>query len=433
MTRVRILVAGLMIGAVAAARAQNPVVVGVTGVSRAQPGIAVLAGRGLDSVRTIVQRDLQNSDRFTVSILSDSSATLVAPFDPASVKGIGLSYVVELEPAINGVDIKLWDAATGTVRQQASRALDLSGIGDTRITIHQLSDQIVNWTGGLGIAATRIAFKMKNGTEDAIWRIDSDGANLVRVSSRSKITIAPAWSPDNSAIAYSENSDSRWTLYIQKLATGTRTAVATQTPGSAYGAAFSPDGKSLAFTFLGEGAGSLIETVDITRNCCAHELTHDRRNADNSSPTYSPNGRQIAYISNRTGTPQIWTMDAADGLSAEQAVPVSFDDKSRPLDTYSPAWSPDGTRIVFARDVAGGSRQLYMWTVGSVQAVALTSYGKNEDPSWAPDSRHVVFKSRRSGREQLWVYDIETGSFRQLSSPGGAQYPAWSHGFSTNP
>jgi TolB protein len=428
----RNLLAALTLGAATQAVAQNPVVVGVTGVSRAQPGIAVLAGRGLDSVRAIVQRDLQNSDRFTVALLTDSTGTLVAPFDPAAVKGTGLTWVVELQPAVNGVELKLWDVASGTVRQQATRALDARGIGDSRITIHQASDQIVNWTGGLGIAATRIVFKMKNGAEDAIWRIDADGANLVPVW-RSKINITPTWSPDNSAIAYSENSDSRWTLYVQKLSTGTRTAVATQSPGSAYGAVYSPDGRSMAFTFLGSGAGSLIEVVDVTKNCCAHELTHDRRNADNSSPTYSPNGRQIAYISNRTGTPQIWVMDAADGLSAEQAVPVNFDDKGRALDTYSPSWSPDGTRILFARDVAGGSRQLYMWTVGSVSAVALTSYGKNEDPSWAPDSRHVVFKSRRSGREQLWIYDVETTSFRQLDTPGGAQYPAWSHTFGTNP
>ena len=61
---------------------------------------------------------------------------------------------------------------------------------------------------------------------------------------------------------------------------------------------------------------------------------------------------------------------------------------------------------------------------GTVRAV--TSTGRNEDPSWAPDSRHVVFKSSRSGRDQLWVLDTETGASRQISTPGGARVPAWS-------
>ena len=45
----------------------------------------------------------------------------------------------------------------------------------------------------------------------------------------------------------------------------------------------------------------------------------------------------------------------------------------------------------------------------------LTSEGRNEDPSWAPDGRHVVFTSTRSGARQLWVVDVESGRMRQLT------------------
>lgn len=57
----------------------------------------------------------------------------------------------------------------------------------------------------------------------------------------------------------------------------------------------------------------------------------------------------------------------------------------------------------------------------------LTSDGRNEDPSWAPDGRHITFTSNRTGVKQLWVLDIETGRSRQLthgSQP--ARNPAWS-------
>ena len=57
----------------------------------------------------------------------------------------------------------------------------------------------------------------------------------------------------------------------------------------------------------------------------------------------------------------------------------------------------------------------------------LTSEGRNEDPSWAPDSRHVVVASTRTGSQQLFVVDAETGRARQLThGAGGARMAAWS-------
>ena len=122
----------------------NAIRLGVRGVSAAQPGLAVVAGPGLDSALAIVQRDLENSNRFTMPPHgADSAFTLRGPFSPAALKNSGLTWVVELEPAVGGVDVKLYDMATGTIRQQATRPLDPGGVGDTRMTIHRVSDQVV--------------------------------------------------------------------------------------------------------------------------------------------------------------------------------------------------------------------------------------------------------------------------------------------------
>ncbi len=217
---------------------------GVVGYHRGQPGLVVLAGRGIDSVRTIVQRDLENSDRYTIPHLNDTTGTMNGPFDPRALKDANVNWAVDLEPASGGVSVKLYDMSTGTVQQQATMPVDLSGVGDTRLGIHRVSDQIVSWIGGVGIAATRIAFK--NGKDGTIWRIDSDGANAVRVSKPGVLTFSAAWSPDGSYIAYTEIRDG-WVLYLQRLSTGTRNVVPSTSPSMSYGPVFSPDGKTLVF------------------------------------------------------------------------------------------------------------------------------------------------------------------------------------------
>ncbi len=423
-----LLVAGTRL---AAQDSVNVIRLGVRGAPQSQPGLAVVSGPGLDSVRAIVRRDLENSNRFTMPPHgADADGVMRGPIDANAFKGSGLTWLVELQPAINGVEVKLYDVATGLIRQRATMAADIGGVGDSRLTIHRVSDQVVGWIGGVGIAATRIVFKEREGKDGGIWRIDSDGANMARVS-RGGITMTPAWSPDGSSVAYSEFRDGRWTLYLQKLATSSRVAVPSSAPGDSYGAAFAPDGKTLAYAH-GLERGAAIESVDISRMCCAHELTHDKRFADNVAPTYSPDGRRIAYMSTRTGTPELYVMDD-DGTGAQQLVSSEFEDNGRALATYTPAWSPDGVRVVFARDTRSGARHLYSVSVGSGQVVQLTSSGRNQDPSWAPDGRHVVFKSDRGGRDQLWILDIESGMLRQISTPGSVQYPAWSRVLGNNP
>jgi TolB protein len=56
----------------------------------------------------------------------------------------------------------------------------------------------------------------------------------------------------------------------------------------------------------------------------------------------------------------------------------------------------------------------------------LTSDGANEQPSWAPDSRHLVFTSTRTGVRQLWVLDTESNRVRQLTKAEGSRLAAWS-------
>jgi TolB protein len=120
----------------------------------------------------------------------------------------------------------------------------------------------------------------------------------------------------------------------------------------------------------------------------------------------------------------------ADGANQRPLVPFDGGDGA----AFAPEWSPDGERIAFHRDVAGG-RQILVYDFSSGRARAVTSIGRNEDASWAPDSRHLVFRSTRGGGDQLWVLDVESGTPRQLTNVNGrARLPAWSPALQgTNP
>ncbi len=171
--------------------------------------------------------------------------------------------------------------------------------------------------------------------------------------------------------------------------------------------------------------------------CCAHRLTFSGTLADNFSPTYDPKGLRIAFEST-----QKWAAgDLGHGCRWYESAParcrLGFDTKGHALDQHTPAWSPDATKIAFSEDTDGGGRQVRYWSVGSGSTTAITSNGRNEDASWAPDSRHLVFKSNRAGTDQLWIWDIETGNYRQLTvrsaTLDGARLPAWSRSLGNNP
>jgi TolB protein len=73
-----------------------------------------------------------------------------------------------------------------------------------------------------------------------------------------------------------------------------------------------------------------------------------------------------------------------------------------------------------------------IFDVATERVRQLSSEGSNEDPSWAPDGRHLVFASTRTGRQQLHVIDLETARVRMIRTPGVALLPAWSRGLQGN-
>jgi len=390
--------------------------VGITYTPGSRPRVAVLPGAGLDSVRAILRRDLDYSDRFELIYLEgDRTMTTGAPNYPL-FRTLGAQYGVEVIPQADDVAIRLYDMDGGSIRQQASVRLPRPTDDGFRFAVHDVADEVVRWiTGTRGIATTKIAYV----GDKRLRVVDSDGADAVSLTGPGETVLSPAWSPDGRRLVYTRFAEGTGTLQLYLVASGTSVLVAGTRAGLNYSAAFSPDGRTLAYARSDEG-GTDIYTVNVADMCCTRRLTAGRF-ADNLSPTYSPDGRRIAFVSTQAGPPQIYVM-SADGTDQELLAPFDFGVTGS---SFAPEWSPDGASLVFHRQVAGAF-QIFVLDIAARRLRQLTSVGRNEDPSWAPDGRHIVFVSDRSGRAQLWVMDVETGRVRQVSTGDVVRLPSWS-------
>ncbi len=421
-------VAALGVLAVAAAPAplraqdttQTGVRIGITYAPGTRPSLAVVrttTGAGLDSVRAILERDLDHSDRFEL-VWRPSAGEVLDSVAIARAIRSGSAQVLALVGQEGGrARITVMDVRSGQPLHRASLPLGDVASHTFRLRVHTVADAIVRDVAGQpGAAATGLLFVQAG----RLWQVDADGHGARPVPATGNPALSPAWAPDGRRIAYSAFVRSGQPIVIQDLATGARTMVPTTEYGLNITPAFSPDGGRLAFAH-GTEAGTDIYVWE--GGTGVSRLTVGRF-ADNLSPAWSPDGQRIAFVSTRARSPQLYVMNA-DGT--DQEVLARFDFGATGT-TSSPAWSPDGSLVAFHREVAGVP-QVFVLDVTSRGVRQVTGSGRNEDPAWAPDGRHLVFVSTRGGRRDLWVTDLETGRLRPLTSVGGARLPAWSPRF----
>jgi TolB protein len=411
--------------------------IGITYRPGVRPGLVLLpvhAG-ALDSVRAIVGRDLDFSDRFEVITLpgGDSIAPPVSSTGPGGTHGraaqhagalnyplyqaLGADFAIQVQASGDSTTVLLHDVVAGAVRRGFTTRLPGPTEPGYRMAVHRLADQVVQAAlGAPGIAATRVLFVK----DKHVWSVDQDGANLKLVSSATKEALSPAWSADGRKVAYMEFNEGHGQINLLDLGTGKRSVVYGSTgKASDFTPAFSPDGKTLAFSRATE-EGTDLWTVNYRDACCLQRLTVGKF-SDNLSPTFSPEGQRIAFVSTRPGLPQIYVM-GADGTDQRLFAPFDYGVSGS---SNAPDWSPDGQSVAFHRDVAG-TLQVFVLDARKGVVKQLTSVGRNEDPTWAPDSRHLTFVSDRAGYRQLWIIDLETGRIRPLLQQSGERLPAWS-------
>jgi TolB protein len=232
---------------------------------------------------------------------------------------------------------------------------------------------------------------------------------------------APTWSPDGQTIAFSTTRDNPNipNLYVMN-ADGSGQRRVTQGAAGAWGSSWSPDGRRLAFESVvgGSGYNTDIYVVNVDGSG-QQQLT--RQPLQEQVPAWSPDGRRIAFESYRDERPlggrrwqRLMQVMNADGSEQRKLTRLSNSDGSF-------SWSPDGRRIAFVSD-RDGNDEVYVINVDGSGLRNLTrNPARDAFPKWSPDGRTIGFVRNRGGNPERREYGGAVGDIYVMNADGSRQ------------
>ncbi|HEU5336710.1 MAG TPA: Tol-Pal system beta propeller repeat protein TolB [Terriglobales bacterium] len=305
----------------------------------------------------------------------------------------------------------------------AKQYTDTAGQEQARSIAHKFADEIIFRLGGgiNGIAETKIVFVSSRSGHKEIWEMDYDGGNQHQLTHLGTIALSPRISPDSSRVAFSAMTRSGWEIMMYSMDLG-RLVHFPHFGGTNLSPAWSPDGTHLAFSSSRSGDPEIYVTD--ADGMGLKRLTSFA--GPDVSPVWNPKtGAQIAWVerSQATRLPQISIMQS-DGTNQQHVTDEGY--------AVSPSWSPNGQFLAFSwmrRYGPGepGAQDIYVMDVTTHTWAQLThGEGRNDFPSWSPDSRHIVFQSTRSGQHEIWTMLADGTQQQQLTTSGQNEEPNWS-------
>ncbi len=313
-------------------------------------------------------------------------------------------------------EFRLWDTFAGEQLEGQQFVADAS---NQRRIAHMIADAIYKrLTGEDGYFDTRIVFVSESGPKTKRIKklaiMDQDGANVRALTSGKDLVLTPRFSPNHQEVTYMSFDGDVPSIYLLQLETGQREKVG-NFPGITIAPRFSPDGQKVILSLLQDNGSANLYTMDL-RSRSVTRLTNSA--AIDTSASYSPDGSQITFESDRGGKQQIYLMSA--GGSEPQR--ISFGDGS-----YStPVWSPRGDYIAFTKQSGGQFSIGVMKPDGSGERLLTTGY-LMEGPTWAPNGRVLAFyRTNQGGEPGIYSIDLTGYNEQQIKTPGGASDPAWS-------
>lgn len=307
-----------------------------------------------------------------------------------------------------------------TVRLHISEATS-SGVSGVRLATPAVSRRrvVVRATAALAIVATAVVagvFLDRVGPTGRAATTDSS-PTFQRLTTFDGIETWPALSPDGKTVAYEKSAGGKKDIYILRVGGQNPTNLTASLEGDQGEPAFSPDGRLIAFRSESGGGIFVMEATGESA----------RRITDfGHTPAWFPDGKRIVVATEGQTDPagsqidsQLYVVELASGV--RQKVPVTK--------AYQPSVSPHGLRIAYWGILAaGGQRDVYTIGTGDISTGPPTAVTNDAaldwSPFWSGDGRFLYFASDRGGSMNLWRVGIDEESGKVRGEPEPVTVPA---------
>jgi TolB protein len=363
----------------------------------------------------IIRADLERSGQFRfveplAGAFDENTQLDYAPWRSKASDALVTGSVARLADGRYDVRFRLWDIVGGK---------DLGGlsypvaVGGLRNAAHKIADYIYEkLTGEKGVFSTRIAYVAKNGRQHTLFVADADGESSQAALTSPEPIISPSWAPNGTQLAYVSFESRKPVIYSQNIFDQKRSLLA-NFRGSNSAPAWSPDGARLAVT-LSIAGNSQIYAMD-AKGGTPTRLTQS--GSIDTEPAFSADGSNIFFVSDRGGSPQIYRMGARGGSAQRITFAGNYN--------ISPAPSPDGRWMAFISRV-GGAFRLHVMDLSSGNVTAVSDTSADESPSFAPNSRLIIYATRDRGQEALMTSTVDGRIKTRLASArGDIREPEW--------
>lgn len=311
-------------------------------------------------------------------------------------------------------------------------------LASDRRKIHELADLIHEALfGEKGIASTHILYTVRTRTGDDstawktdIWEADYDGASARKITSEGKLCVTPTYIPKGACrprdflfVSYRTGQPK---IYLSPLNGGEAKRL-TLLRGNQLMPALSPKRDLIAFVCDILGNPELfVQRYDAVDGMIGKpwQVTSLPEGAQ-GSPTFSADGKKIAFVSNKDGATRIYATDVPPPSASAKELKLRLVTKKNRENTC-PVWSPDGTKIAYSAKTQG-IRQIWLYDCKTESEAQLTTgQGDKENASWAPNSLHLVYHVSTQNTSDLYMIDLNKREGEKITSGyGEKRFPAW--------
>lgn len=402
----------------------------ITDYAGKQTPVAVVpfAWEGEDSeapydITSVIANDLRRSGRFAPipeeNMLQKPTAGMDVDFDDWSILGVEavvIGKITQTEANVYSIQFQLFDVYG---REQLVGYRMPASRGTMRRTAHRAADMIYEKLTGIpGVFGTKVAYVTAEGQqEDRKYTLvvaDADGENESTIMESADPIMSPAWSPDSRRLAYVSFEGGVSTVFVQTLRSGNRIKVSSR-PGINGSPAFSPDGRKLVLTLGGLDGNLDINVLDLN----SREVTRLTTNRSiDTEGTWSPDGRDIYFTSDRSGGPQVYKVGVNGGTPERVTFEGGYNAR--------PRLSPDGKKLAVVH-LDRGNYRIGVVDLERGDLLVLSTGSQDESPSFAPNSDSLIYATRQ-GRNGVLETVTADGLVRQRLASGrvDVREPVWS-------